>query len=231
MTWNDPATDQGFWLRYISEAPVDGPARGELWFARFDPKRSARTFGIHKHFAARRSIASRRSRCTIGDAQLGHDHAIGELAGGGHDVHWDLRWEPAEHVLRHLPDFMYSRGGLGETTVQSPNPRVPLSGTLVVDGETIDVRSRGRRPDARVGQEARVLVDVGPLRRVRRRARCRARADRRAAAAPRRARCRRCPGSTLELDGEQPPLQPVPPRVAQSRDLERLRRRVHARGR
>ena len=52
MTWNHPQTDQGFWLRYITEAPVDGPPRAELWFARFDPKNPSRTFGIHKRFAA-----------------------------------------------------------------------------------------------------------------------------------------------------------------------------------
>jgi hypothetical protein len=32
---------------------------------------------------------------------------------------------------------MYARGGLGETTVQTPNPRVAMTGTLVVDGETL----------------------------------------------------------------------------------------------
>ena len=136
LTWNDPATDQGFWLRYLSEAPIEGPARGELWFARFDPKDPRRTFGMHKHFAAP-TDREHPFALTIGDAQLGHDHAIGEFAGGDHRVQWDLHWKPADRVLRHLPDFVYSRGNLGVTSVQSPNPRVPLSGTLVVDGETI----------------------------------------------------------------------------------------------
>jgi hypothetical protein len=136
LTWNHPQTDQGFWLRYLNEAPLHGPPRGELWFARFDPKNPKRTFGIHKHFE---SPVDRESPfgVTVHTSQIGHDHAVGELAGGGHDVHWDLRWEPADHVLRQLPDVMYARGGLGETTVLSPNPRVPLSGTLVVDGETL----------------------------------------------------------------------------------------------
>jgi hypothetical protein len=136
LTWNHPATDQGFWLRYITEAPVSGEARGELWFARFDPKRPDKTFAIHKHFAG--VDASRAPfRVEIGGAQLGHDHAIGELSGDGHRIEWNLRWDPARDILRQLPDVMYARGGLGETTVQSPNPRVPVTGTLVVDGETL----------------------------------------------------------------------------------------------
>jgi hypothetical protein len=138
LTWNDPATDQGFWLRYLIEAPADGAPRAELWFARFDPKRPDKTFGIHKHFPIG-ELASARApfAITIAGSRLGHDHAVGQLAGSGHDVRWDLRWEPASHVLRLLPDVMYGGGGRAETTVQSPNPRVPLSGTLVVDGEQL----------------------------------------------------------------------------------------------
>ncbi|MGE5187146.1 MAG: tocopherol cyclase family protein [Acidobacteriota bacterium] len=137
VTWNDPGTDQGFWLRYITEAPLhDGTARGELWFARFDPRAPDRTFGIHKRFS-QVDAACEPFALAIGGARLGHDHAIGAVAGGGHQVEWNLRWDPSSYVLRQLPDVMYARGGLGETTVLSPNPRVPLSGSLVVDGERL----------------------------------------------------------------------------------------------
>lgn len=149
LTWNDPATEQGFWLRYITEAPVDpagrrgsaplhsgGPLRGELWFARFDPRSPQRTFGIHKRFSDVASGAAPFS-LAIGGSRLAHDHAVGKLSGGGHDITWDLRWDPATQVLRQLPEVMYLRGGLGETTVQTPNPRVPMSGTLSIDGETL----------------------------------------------------------------------------------------------
>jgi len=136
LTWNDPQTGQGFWLRYIDECPSRGEHRGELWFARFDPKRPDKTFGIHKHFPKFDATAAP-FRVEIGSAQLGHDHAIGSLEGDGHTIEWDLRWDPADNVLRQLPDVMYAGGGLGETTVLSPNPRVPLSGTIVVDGEKL----------------------------------------------------------------------------------------------
>ncbi len=136
LTWNHPVTHEGFWLRYITEAPLAGPPRGELWFARFDPVRPERTFGMHKRFD-RVDAATSPFSLSIGGARLGHDHAIGELAGGGHHVEWNLRWDPAAQPLRQLPDVMYARGGLGETTVHSPNPRVAMTGTLVIDGETL----------------------------------------------------------------------------------------------
>jgi hypothetical protein len=137
MTWNHAPTGQGFWLRYISEVPTEGPARAELWFARFDPRDPTRTFGVHRRLPPLQASTDPFA-VTIDRSELGHDHARGELAGDGHTIAWDLRWEPAARVLRQLPDVMYARGGLGETTVQTPNPRVPMSGRIVVDGETLD---------------------------------------------------------------------------------------------
>lgn len=146
-TWNHPGTGQGFWLRFITEHPEPGSGgappygealRAELWFARFDPADPARTFGIHKRYGRDLlTSAADPFGLTISGCHLAHDHSFGELSGGGHDVRWDLRWEPAARTLRQLPDVMYARGGLGETTVHSPNPRVPLSGTLLVDGEEL----------------------------------------------------------------------------------------------
>lgn len=133
-TWNHP-NGQGYWLRYITENPIGEPARGELWFARFDPE-GKKTFGIHKRFD-RVDSGENPFKLSIGGAELGHDHAIGTLAGGGHHVSWELRWDPSPTIVRLLPDVMYARGGLGETTVHSPNPRVRLSGRLVIDGETL----------------------------------------------------------------------------------------------
>jgi hypothetical protein len=145
-TWNHPGTGQGFWLRFITEAPTLGSGgvptfgeapRGELWFARFDPNRPERTFGIHKRFG---DVASGADpfRIAIAGCELGHDHSFGELAGDGHDVRWDLRWEPAVRTLRFYPDVMYGGAtGRAPTMAHSPNPRVPLSGTLLVDGEEL----------------------------------------------------------------------------------------------
>lgn len=138
LTWNHPGTDQGFWLRYITETPVTGAPRAELWFARFDPKRPDKTFAIHKHIPASQLASSTQPfSLSIADSRLGHDHAHGRLSGDGHDVAWDLRWDPATQLLRQLPSVMYARGGLGETTVQTPNPRVAMTGSLVVDGERL----------------------------------------------------------------------------------------------
>jgi hypothetical protein len=136
LTWNDPRTDQGFWLRFTTEHPDHGPPHGELWFARFDPARPERTFGVHRVFHDVTATGAPFA-LGIGGAELHHDRTRGTLEAAGHRIEWDLRWDPGHRVLRLLPDVMYARGGLGETTVESPNPRVAASGRLVVDGETI----------------------------------------------------------------------------------------------
>jgi len=138
LTWNHRATGQGFWLRYISESPDVGEPRGELWFARFDPRDPSRTFGVHRRMPPLTATEAPFS-VTIGDSVLRHDRATGSLDGDGHAITWDLRWQPAEHELRQLPDPMYGgAAGRGETTVLSPSPRVPMSGTITVDGERLD---------------------------------------------------------------------------------------------
>jgi hypothetical protein len=138
VTWNHPETDQGFWLRYMTKAPTDGPPRAELWFARFDPRQPSRTFGIHKRFdASELTSGADPFALAIAGSRLAHDHAIGKVSGNGHDVTWDLRWEPSAQALRPFPDVLYARGGLATTMFQIPNPRVPLSGSLTIDGERL----------------------------------------------------------------------------------------------
>jgi hypothetical protein len=75
-------------------------------------------------------------------AEIGGDHVDGHavrgaIAGDGHDARWDLRWTPSPRTHRHLPDVMYARGGVGETTVLSPNLDVALVGSITVDGRTL----------------------------------------------------------------------------------------------
>ncbi len=125
LTWNDAATGDGFWLRYVIE-----PTYAELWFARYCARDPQRSFGVHQRFADATS-RDEPFEVAIGGARLGHDHTAGAI---GDRIAWDLRWHPAERAMRLLPDLSY-RFGIGETTVVSPNPRVAMSGHVEVDGE------------------------------------------------------------------------------------------------
>ncbi|MCA9663466.1 MAG: hypothetical protein KC486_34365 [Myxococcales bacterium] len=141
LTTNHRESGVGFWIRYTLEAPLvgEGEPYAQLWFAAFDRRDSTANVAINRRFP----IASMRAGAdpfavTIADNELGHDRARGALVGEGHDVRWDLRWTPATTLHRHLPEVMYRRGGLGETTVLSPNLMVPIQGTIAVDGRRFE---------------------------------------------------------------------------------------------
>jgi hypothetical protein len=137
MTWNHPQTGQGLWLRFVLESSTDGHSRGELWFARFDPHAPERTFGVHRRYAVTAVTSSSTPfNLTIGNSQLGHSHTFGAFDGDGHAIAWDLRWDPAERELKFFPDLAHSLK-IGETETVSPNPRVAVTGSIVIDGERL----------------------------------------------------------------------------------------------
>ncbi|MCE9576822.1 MAG: hypothetical protein K8W52_26990 [Deltaproteobacteria bacterium] len=152
LTANHAPTQTGFWIRYTLESPQVGVGEpyAQLWFARFDARDPRRTFGINRKFPIAAMTAAGGSGAPFGVAiagnHLGADHARGALAGDGHDVRWDLRWPAAGETTRFLPDVMYARGGLGETTALIPTISAALTGTIVVDGVTYDLTGE------RVGQ-------------------------------------------------------------------------------
>ncbi|MEZ4450914.1 MAG: tocopherol cyclase family protein [Nannocystaceae bacterium] len=135
LTCNHLESATGYWIRYTLEAPLDGEPYAQLWFAFFDHRQPAHNFAIHRTLpiAAMRAAVGPFS-VTVGEGVLGHDRCAGSIAGAGHRASWDLRWIPATETHLHLPPLMYRRGGLGETSVLSPNLAVPLSGEIVVDG-------------------------------------------------------------------------------------------------
>ena len=161
LTVNHRPSRTGFWIRYTLESPLGRSPYAQLWFARFDGHHPERTFGIHRTFAIAEWRAMQApfgvdigamTRKTDGSldgqagGQLRHHSAHGRLHGHGHRVNWELSWTPARSTHRHLPDIMYRRGGLGETTVLAPNLDVAMRGAITVDDEryTIDEEPGGQ---------------------------------------------------------------------------------------
>lgn len=142
LTLNHRASRTGAWLRYTLEAPVAGQAHAALWFAHFDARDPDRTFAIHREFPVDELVAQERPfAVAVPGGLLCHDRARGALSGAGHTASWDLRWPPAERTFRQLPSLFYLRGGLGGTTMLSPNLHVPMSGWIEADGRRFELAS------------------------------------------------------------------------------------------
>lgn len=135
LTTNHRESGVGFWIRYTLEAPDRGHGNpyAQVWFAALDPVNPGANVAIHRSFPIAAMHSGRAPfSLSIGESELRSDSARGRLVCGEQELRWNLHWTPARSVHHHLPRLLYRRGGLAETTVLSPNLRVPLSGSIVV---------------------------------------------------------------------------------------------------
>lgn len=129
LTFTDPVTGQGFWIRSTLRGSSkgkakDGPPEAGVWFARFHPADAAANFGIHRWRPASASAPGAL--------------AEGELDGDGHRASWSLRWPTGEPTYRLLPDWAYGRA-VAATKPYATNPSTRVSGAVIVDGERVDL--------------------------------------------------------------------------------------------
>jgi hypothetical protein len=149
LTWNDPHSGAGYWLRYTLEFPVKDPRAplalstvpyAAIWFARFDPADPAAHIAIHRRFSIPTVTSNEKPfSLRIAMCELTSSSARGLIAGDGHEVSWKLDWEPNHTTHRQLPDVMYAGDGLAQTTVLSPSVRTLMRGELVINGKHTDL--------------------------------------------------------------------------------------------
>jgi hypothetical protein len=135
LTISDPGRRSGYWIRYTLRAPISGPAEPRLWFAAFSLDDPAATFGINQGHAPEELRLGRSDfDVQIGDAILTSGRATGGIAGGGHEVRWDLIFPTGAATFRILPDLMYRRA-LAPTKPLTPNPDTAFTGMIEIDGD------------------------------------------------------------------------------------------------
>jgi len=142
VTLSHLASRTGFWIRYTLEAPQAGHGEpyAQLWFARFDPARPERTFGINKKVPYASLTAKTGPFGIAIDGSVADSGSMrGGFEGGGHKVSWDLRWPPSTRVHRHLPTWAY-RGTWADTQVLSPSVNSAADGEIIVDGERYELK-------------------------------------------------------------------------------------------
>jgi hypothetical protein len=138
LTFTDPATRTGYWIRSTLHAPSGGgEPEARVWFARFDHDRPERTFGLNRGYPIGEWASEPSAfEVRIGETLLRSGRLSGSLEGDGHAARWDLDFPAGGPTYRMLPDALY-RGGLAPSKPYVPNPDTRFSGTVEVDGETI----------------------------------------------------------------------------------------------
>lgn len=138
LTFTDPGSGRGYWIRSTYQGGPRGRQSVGSWFARFDPVDPASTFGIHAG-AKTWSMSEGDFDVRLDENTMSSGHAEGSVAGGGHQARWSLEWQTGEPTYHLLPPALY-RGPLLPTKPFSPNVDTLVSGSITVDGETTQIK-------------------------------------------------------------------------------------------
>ncbi len=131
----DPATRQGYWIRYTSFNPARGvqdEAHAALWAFRFDHEDPAANWGAKESFRLDSlQVKSRPFVARIGAALLSHDGCTGDVRSERGTMSWDLRWDSRE---RPFPFVRPPWSAISTFANIAVEPAIKVSGTIAVNG-------------------------------------------------------------------------------------------------
>jgi len=133
-----PGGGRAVWIRHTVHKRPGAEPTASLWFTWFDrdadgPRAVKTTVGAD----ALKAPAGGYIR--IGDSVLEPGRATGSAEGGGAAVSWDLSFDGNAEPFRHLPKGWMYNARIPRTKLLSPHPDVRYSGTVEVDGETMEL--------------------------------------------------------------------------------------------
>jgi Tocopherol cyclase len=139
LTFTDPATGAGYWIRSTYHAPKRAAHHAGVWFARFDPTDPSETFGVHRRSDTWSMSTSAFAVRIGGDCFMSSGHAEGAIEGGDRTIRWELGYPTGGETYRLLPRPFY-RGALAPTKPLSPNVSTRIEGTVWVDGDAAEIK-------------------------------------------------------------------------------------------
>jgi hypothetical protein len=147
LTFTDPGTRVGFWIRYTMVAPL--PETGEeatcsLWLCAMDPVEPSRNVGVKSSLPVSSLTAQAEPfRLQVGDAWVSDHGMAGAIEADGTRYAWDLEWSPGLPAYGHVHPLLRA-ARIAKTILFLPHPDLELSGTVSLGDRRIDVsRARG----------------------------------------------------------------------------------------
>jgi hypothetical protein len=138
---NHPSRPLAFWIRYTIFSPHGRPheALGEIWAIVFDGE-SGRHVALKSEVPFERCTFSSQELLVIVDqARLEPGKLKGRAASSRHAIEWDLAFANGSPPLLLLPAHLYERR-LPRAKSLVAVPMAVFDGSLVIDGQTVDVR-------------------------------------------------------------------------------------------
>lgn len=137
---NHPTRPLAFWIRYTVFSPrgLPGNAVGELWAVLFNGETNQHVVARQEYPLADCLFDTSAFRVRIGEASLGPGHLQGAVECKGQALAWQLAFEGDSAPVLLLPFSLY-RGGFPAAKSLVSLPLARFSGSLSVNGESIDV--------------------------------------------------------------------------------------------
>jgi len=142
VTFTDPGSGVGFWIRYTMVAPL--PETGEeatcsLWLMAMDPADPSRNVGQKVSFpVAEMSATADPFELRVGEAALTDRGMRGALEQDGVTSEWDLSWAPRLPAYGHVHPLL-RRARIAKTVLFLPHPDLDVSGFVRIGERRIDV--------------------------------------------------------------------------------------------
>jgi hypothetical protein len=142
VTFTDPATGVGFWIRYTMVAPL--PQTGEettcsLWLMAMDPADPARNVGKKVSFPiGEMSATAAPFELSIGAATLTDAGMAGSLEQDGVACEWDLSWESRLPAYGHVHPLL-RRAKIAKTVLFLPHPELDVRGFVRIGERRIEI--------------------------------------------------------------------------------------------
>jgi hypothetical protein len=144
VTFTDPATGVGFWIRYTMVAPL--PESGEaatcsLWLCAMDPADPSRNVGVKSSLPVA-SLSAQKDpfRLGVGEAWLSDHGMNGAIDDEDTRYAWDLQWSPSLPAYGHVHPLLRA-AKVAKTILFLPHPDVAVSGTVSLGDRQIEVSS------------------------------------------------------------------------------------------
>jgi len=138
LTVNHKKSGRSFWLRstLLKTTKPDETRFGALWLAAFDPQGS--NLACHRYYPRSECrFAPGELALEIADSRLEEGHWRTAFEADGHNMSWDLNWQPHALDLWLVPQFIRSTG-FNKADVCVPNVDIALYGHIKIDGEIFE---------------------------------------------------------------------------------------------
>jgi hypothetical protein len=143
VTFTDPPTGLGFWIRYTMVAPL--AETGEepscsLWFMAMDPADPSRNIGEKVSFpTSELSAQTSPFKLVLGPASLTDSGMAGSIEADGGRISWDLQWRSLLPARGHVHPLL-RRAKVAKTILFLPHPELAVNGTIEIGDRHVELR-------------------------------------------------------------------------------------------